>query len=607
MPQYAIPRHFSVWVDGQQSNSFYYPMLVLVGVNPWIAEPGENVRPNGYGFGTERGDGYVRFGQLAASIESWSDRQIYVTVPQQAYSDTIVLGVKGEELSLTGFKVARPFTITSVEPDSGFYGDDVTIRGNGFGHLQVNDAVTFRHGYVNRAAAQVTEWTDTMIIVRVPHGARSGELRVTIGDYSASGGPFTVFGFDEITTPLWGPAGHRVVIEGGDFGDTQGDNMIMFGDVPGVIREWHYNEIITEMPYGVFNGQMKFIFGGIVGLSKEFKVVRIDEITPTWVTWGDEMKFRGINLKHQGPGPDPQLRTEIGGVRSPPSLLLDTVIIDSVPSGARSGIARLFIHSYTFPEVPIVVFQIESVTPFLGEPGDTVRLKGTGFGDYDAVCSVHFGDVDVEPNYWKDTLVVAVIPEGATGDSVYLSIGEINCSAVPLAVYDYPEIFDLLSATNRRDATFEGDVEFTNRTECIDILDTREHIAWYLDQQTGQLDFDGRISADGNEVDSMRFLLHYGRSEDWPGIPPEFEEYYYEMYFVDVPLHHVDWEDTIVVYQLSGPEVQDHVHSVTMWYYSTVGDGNRGTGNMLTRTGTARPARRPLPSPSQKTSAAFVD
>ncbi len=71
--------------------------------------------------------------------------------------------------------------IASISPDSGAVDIPVTIRGSGFGYSQGTNTVTF-----GGVAAEVAEWSDTLIVAQVPFDATSGDVVVTVGSETSN-------------------------------------------------------------------------------------------------------------------------------------------------------------------------------------------------------------------------------------------------------------------------------------------------------------------------------------------------------------------------------------------------------------------------------------
>ena len=80
--------------------------------------------------------------------------------------------------------------ITSVSPDSGEVTRWVTIAGMRFGATQGGSTVAFNGTPVSSGG--IISWSDTVVEVRVPAGATSGLVVVTVGQIPSNGVPFTV-------------------------------------------------------------------------------------------------------------------------------------------------------------------------------------------------------------------------------------------------------------------------------------------------------------------------------------------------------------------------------------------------------------------------------
>ena len=113
---------------------------------------------------------------------------------------------------------AGTLKIFAFSPDHGAVGTAVTIKGQGFSATPADDAVEF-----NGTAATVTAATTTTLTTRVPTGATTGKLSVTVGSQSAtSDDDFTVDNTGQapvITSfsPAIGPIGTQVTVTGEHF------------------------------------------------------------------------------------------------------------------------------------------------------------------------------------------------------------------------------------------------------------------------------------------------------------------------------------------------------------------------------------------------------
>jgi hypothetical protein len=95
-----------------------------------------------------------------------------------------------------------PPEITSVEPDSGSAGTEVTILGENFSPTASENTITF-----NGTDAPVNEAEDTLLVTEVPEGASTGPVEVTVEGQTATGPEFNVLteGALEVMVATSGP------------------------------------------------------------------------------------------------------------------------------------------------------------------------------------------------------------------------------------------------------------------------------------------------------------------------------------------------------------------------------------------------------------------
>ena len=135
---------------------------------------------HGSNFGTS---GTVTFNGTTASTSNWGDERIQTLVPEGATTGPVVVTVGTQSSAGVTFNVTTPI-ISRLVPDSGPVDTEVTIHGSNFGLL---GTVTF-----SGTTASVTGWGNNRIRTRVPEGATSGPVVVTLGAQSSAGVTFTV-------------------------------------------------------------------------------------------------------------------------------------------------------------------------------------------------------------------------------------------------------------------------------------------------------------------------------------------------------------------------------------------------------------------------------
>ncbi|MBI2267542.1 MAG: PD40 domain-containing protein [Armatimonadetes bacterium] len=168
--------------------------------------------------------------------------------------------------------VLAPVQVFSVNPGSASIGDPVTITGKNFGATR-NAFGTNGNVIIGGATAQdanYVSWSDTQIVVKVPGGATTGPVSVSVGPQTASAGNLTILPI-LITSlnPQRGNAGDPVTITGGHFGATRnafGSNgNVTFGGVQAMDADfisWTDAQIVVNVPAGAPSGNVVVSTGG---------------------------------------------------------------------------------------------------------------------------------------------------------------------------------------------------------------------------------------------------------------------------------------------------------------------------------------------------------
>jgi RHS repeat-associated protein len=196
-----------VSVNGVNANSgypFYVPNPVITSVTPPEAPPGGVVTITGSGFTPSTFDSYcnnystapctsagaVMVNGVANPVgwNSWSDTQITFTVPPNI---TGTANISVQAFDATSNSVALTIegapTITSISPNLGAAGSNVTLNGSGFGSTQSTSTVT-----LNGAPANIVSWSDTQVVAQVPSGTDSGEMELTVAGIGTPGVDFFI-------------------------------------------------------------------------------------------------------------------------------------------------------------------------------------------------------------------------------------------------------------------------------------------------------------------------------------------------------------------------------------------------------------------------------
>ena len=211
--------------------------------------------------------------------------------------------VQGAELArvtVTGQRPPLPM-ISVLNPTSGSVGDAVRLTGTSFGGSQGTSTVTF-----NGVRATATSWSDGTIDVRVPTGASSGSVVVTVGGQASNGVAFTVTvparpWINDLSPPD-GVVGTAVTISGVNFGNT---GSVTFNATDGSPSSWSDTSISVEVPWGATSGPVVVVANGQDSNSVHFLVTQLQKEDPECEDEEDCPKDEEDGEDGEDPPPDP--------------------------------------------------------------------------------------------------------------------------------------------------------------------------------------------------------------------------------------------------------------------------------------------------------------
>ena len=158
---------------------------VLLFIDPGSGVMGTRVTIAGTGFGVIQGT--VRFNRAVAPIYSWNEVQIVAQAPAASTGWLEVEAAGVASPHNLAFTYLVP-VLTSLTPNSGSAGAQITIAGTNFGTFQGTSRVSF----TGADASVFASWCDTQAVVTVPGGVEAGNLTLTSCGGASNGLPFTV-------------------------------------------------------------------------------------------------------------------------------------------------------------------------------------------------------------------------------------------------------------------------------------------------------------------------------------------------------------------------------------------------------------------------------
>jgi hypothetical protein len=186
VPEGASTGEITVSVDGREGSSASAFAVTGGTPTPYITSftPStgngadmQTITISGYNFSPTAANNTVSFGDVEAATPSEaSATSLKVTVPAGARTGKIKVEVNGVTgTSDTDFSVATP-TVTAFTPDNSIVGGTVIITGTNFSKTKANNVVRFN----GVQAAAPTEASETSLTVKIPAGATTGTVSVSV-------------------------------------------------------------------------------------------------------------------------------------------------------------------------------------------------------------------------------------------------------------------------------------------------------------------------------------------------------------------------------------------------------------------------------------------
>lgn len=194
------------------------PEPEISGLQPDSGPPETMLTINGTGFGEDSSAVSVTVGGSSAPVNSVSSSSIETEIPSSLETGPAPVEVTVGDRTATGpdFTVEQAAPgISSVSPDSGTVGTEVTIKGKNFSTTASENTITF-----NGTDAPVNGAATDQLKTEVPSGATDGPIEVTVDQKTTTGPDFDVIteGTMEVVTTTSGDDqdddGYTVTIDG---------------------------------------------------------------------------------------------------------------------------------------------------------------------------------------------------------------------------------------------------------------------------------------------------------------------------------------------------------------------------------------------------------
>jgi hypothetical protein len=305
------------------------PKIDVNAINPTVDPTGTNVEIDGYGFNATS---VVKFhGVAATTVTHDSATMMHAVVPTSATTGPISVtnasAPKGSITSACDFFVSP--MITTMTPISGRTGSSVTIKGSG---LQPSAKVT-----LGTKTMTITSKSGTQLKVTVPNGGATGTITVTTPSGSATITPFTVTFSITSLSPLSGPHGTVVTINGVGFNASSvvkfngvvATNQVLVSStrlratVPPTASSGPVTVTNTTAPTGTVQAATHYTVTADVAPT-------VTSFSPGSGAVGDPVTITGVHFSGAS-------TVKFGNVNATFHVVSDTQISTTVPSGAVTG------------------------------------------------------------------------------------------------------------------------------------------------------------------------------------------------------------------------------------------------------------------------------
>jgi hypothetical protein len=303
----------------------------IASFTPTSGAIGTTVTITGTNFSTTPVNNEVRFNGALVYPDNATSTNLTVKVPDLATTGTISVTVGGvSATSVAEFTLLPKPSIISFNPEKGAVGADVTIFGTNIGPTPV---VRF-----NTTVATVTSSTETSITTKVPAGATTGPISVTVSGITVSTtSVFTVLPTPTVTgfTPDSGAPGATITITGANFSTTPGENVVRINGTLATVTASTSTSITVTIPAGATSGPISVTVSGVTITSEANFNVR-----PTPVITGFDPKFGPVGTVVEisgtdfGPSPVVKFNGVQAGIVGTPTA---TTIMAQVPLGTSTG------------------------------------------------------------------------------------------------------------------------------------------------------------------------------------------------------------------------------------------------------------------------------
>ena len=340
----------------------------ITSVSPRQVLYNQVVTVTGINFGSSRGSSTIRIGSVvipSSSFDSWSNTQIKFRVPTNMRSGNLTVRTAKGTSNAILLEILSPY-LASVSPSRVKVGDRLTLTGANFRNSRGGSYVRFAPN-VRPASGDYVTWSDSRIVVRVPAGAQSGDVKVAVIGAGASGTKRIVVesesGSPQITSisPRRVQYNQIVTVTGSNFGSSRGSSTVRIGSVvipSSSLDSWSNTRIRFRVPTNMRSGNVtvRTSKGTSNSIRLEITSPYLASVSPSRVNPGDRLTLTGANFRSSRGSGYVLFAPNVWPLASSDYVTWsDSRIVVKVPARARSGGVKVVTEAGTSGAKRIIV------------------------------------------------------------------------------------------------------------------------------------------------------------------------------------------------------------------------------------------------------------
>ena len=437
IPRNTPPGNLTVRTSEGTSNAIRLQITspYLTRISPTRIKTGNRLTLTGGNFGARRSTGYVLFTSnirpSAADYVSWSNSRIVVKVPARAQSGNVRVTTSNGTSGTKRLEIeSQSPQITSISPGRVRYNQVITIHGRFFGANRGTSRVIF-HGGTEPSSSQYVSWSDTQIRVRVPAGARTGNVQVVTTRGRASARLTITSPWVSGVSPQNPRTNNVVTLSGGNFGSSRGNSSVRIGSVAipsSSFTSWSNRTIRFRIPLNTPPGNLtvRTSQGTSNAIRLAIRSPYLTRISPTRVETGNRLTLTGGNFGNTR-GTGYVLFTSIRPSAADYVSWSNSRIVVKVPARVQSGDVRVTTSNGTSGTKRIEIGsesqspQITSISPRQVLYNQVVTVSGSNFGSSRGSSSVRLGSVAIPSSAftaWSNTIIRFRVPTNVRSGNV---------------------------------------------------------------------------------------------------------------------------------------------------------------------------------------------